>query len=67
MADSTDNGNQINTNAQGPKSTSVDGQSVEMHSIADQIAADKYAAAKAASRRGGMGGIRWIKLRPPSP
>ena len=42
-------------NASGPKSAEVDGQKVEQHSIADQIAADEYLAKKRAMRRRGCG------------
>ena len=42
----------IRQNAAGPKSVDIDGQKVEQHSIADQIAADEYLAKKKALRRG---------------
>ena len=38
----------IRRNASGPKSAEVDGQKVEQHSLADQIAADEYLASKKA-------------------
>ena len=54
----------IRDNAAGPAKASVDGQSVEQHSIADQIAADRYLASKRAT--GGRGlGIKTTKLVPP--
>ena len=40
----------IEANAQGPESASGDAGSMRQHSLADQIAADKDLAAKAASR-----------------
>jgi hypothetical protein len=48
-------------NASGPKSAEVDGQKVEQHSIADQIAADEYLAKKRAMRRRGCG-LKFTKL-----
>lgn len=45
----------IKNNAEGPKSVSVDGQSVTQHSISDQIEADRYARAQAAGRTKGVG------------
>ena len=39
----------IRRNASGPKSAEVDGQKVEQHSLADQIAADEYLASKKAN------------------
>ena len=46
----------IRRNASGPKSAEVDGQKVEQHSLADQIAADEYLASKKAvkSRTSGL-------------
>jgi len=38
----------IQQNAQGPKQAGADGVNVQQHSLADQIAADKYLAAKEA-------------------
>ena len=43
----------IKSNAEGPKQAGADGVSAQQHSLADQIAADKYLAGKAASRSGG--------------
>ncbi len=52
----TDNADQINTNAQEPKSASgSDGSSATMHSIPDEIMADRYAASKAAVGRNKRG------------
>jgi len=46
----------IRENASGPKSAEIDGQKVEQHSLADQIAADEYLASKKAiqSRNSGL-------------
>ena len=46
-----------------PAKVSSDGCSVEQHSLADQIAADKYLASKNASRKKGLG-IKFSKLSP---
>ena len=51
----------IRQNATGPKSVDIDGQKVEQHSIADQIAADEYLAKKRAMRRKGCG-LKFTKL-----
>jgi hypothetical protein len=53
----------ISDNAQQPAKVSSDGVSVEQHSLADQIAADKYLASKNASRKKGLG-IKFSKLSP---
>ncbi len=45
----------IRRNASGPKSAEVDGQKVEQHSIADQIAADEYFEKKKVMRGRGTG------------
>ena len=50
----------IHQNATGPKSLDIDGQKVEQHSIADQIAAEEYLAKKKALRRGN--GLKITKL-----
>ena len=50
----------IRQNATGPKYVDIDGQKVEQHSIADQIAADEYLAKKKALRRGN--GLKITKL-----
>jgi len=54
----------IAENAAGPAKASVDGQSVEQHSLPDVIEADRYRESKNASRKPGMG-IRFAKLVPP--
>jgi hypothetical protein len=41
----------IKDNASGPKSAESDGQKVEQHSIADQIAADRYLNSKQAMKK----------------
>jgi hypothetical protein len=50
-------------NAQSPAKVTSDGVSVEQHPLADQIAADKYLASKAATQRKGLG-IKFSKLSP---
>ena len=50
----------IKRNASGPKSAEVDGQKVEQHSLADQIAADEYLASKKAKSR--TSGLKITKL-----
>ena len=62
MAENLDN--TIRENAAGPKRASGDSGSVEQHSLADQIAADKHLASKQAAASNGLG-IRKIKLSPP--
>lgn len=54
----------IKDNASGPKSAESDGQKVEQHSIADQIAADRYLNSKQAVKNKSLG-IRIGKLVPP--
>jgi hypothetical protein len=51
----------IENNATAPAKVTSDGVSVEQHSLADQIAADKYLASKTASRRKGLG-IKFSKI-----
>lgn len=51
--------------ASSPKKVEVDNQTVEQHSLYEQIALDKYLASKDASRRRGFG-IRVAKISPPS-
>jgi len=51
-------------NSQGPKKVEGDAGTVENHSLADQIAADRYLAAKRAMRAKGRG-IVISKLIPP--
>lgn len=55
----------IETNAAGPKSASVDGVSVQQHSLADQIAADKYLAAKRAVAHDPRKALTRVKIVPP--
>jgi len=54
----------IRQNAEGPAKVSGDAGSVEQHSLADQIAADRYLQAKAATRAKRQG-LRFSKLVPP--
>ncbi len=54
----------IRENAQAPAKASSDGVSVEQHSLADQIAADKYLASKEAAKTKHRG-LRFNKLVPP--
>lgn len=54
----------IAANAAGPAQASGDSSSVRQHSLPDQIAADKYLAAKRAQAAGGLG-IKRFKLVPP--
>ncbi len=52
--------------ALGPKSVSVDGQTVTEHSIADLIAADRYLSQQAAATAKPLGfGIRIQRIVPP--
>lgn len=53
----------IQENAAGPRKASGDSGSVEQHPLADQIAADKYLAAKKAARGKGLG-IKLAKISP---
>ena len=56
----------IETNAGNPAKASGDAGSVEQHRLTDQIAADKYVAAKAAAvKRGTFGGLKMMKFIPP--
>lgn len=61
----------VETNAAKPRAVTVDGQTVEQHSLADQIAAAKFAAANAAvtsegnSVGNGRYGFTFFKFRPP--
>lgn len=50
--------------ASQPAKASVDGQSVEQHSLKDQIEADRYLASKDAARKPGFG-VKFAKLVPP--
>jgi hypothetical protein len=65
MPDPADNLKQaIRDNASQPAKASVDGQSVEQHSLKDQIEADRYLASKDAARKPGLG-VKFAKLVPP--
>ena len=55
--------NAIEENATGPKRATGDSGSVEQHPLEDQIAADKYLAAKKAVRSKGLG-IKLAKIAP---
>jgi len=55
--------NTIRDNAAGPRKASADSVSIEQHSLADQIAADKYLESKKASRAKGIG-IKLAKISP---
>ncbi len=48
-------------NASGPKSAEVDGQRVEQHSLADQIAADEYLTSKKAMKSR-TSGLKFTKM-----
>ena len=61
---STELDDTIRQNATGPARASVDGQSVDQHGLADQIAADRYLASKRATRKAGLG-VKTTKLIPP--
>lgn len=61
MTDTIDNS--IEQNAAGPRKASGDAGSVEQHSLADQIAADKHLESKKASRAKGLG-IKLAKISP---
>ncbi len=54
----------ISEAAQGPKSASVDGVSVEQQPIADLIKADQYLEGKKASKKASMG-LRLGRIVPP--
>lgn len=56
--------NAIRENAAGPAKASGDSGSVEQHSLADQIAADRYLANKEAMRNPRRG-VRFSKMVPP--
>lgn len=64
MPDPTPTELAIEQNATGPKKAQGDAGMVESHSLADQIAADRYLAAKRAVRSKGRG-IVISKLIPP--
>lgn len=54
----------IRENAAGPKSAEIDGQKVEQHPLAEQIAADEYLARRNAMRMRNCG-LKITKLTPP--
>lgn len=54
----------IEQNALGPKRVQVGNESVEQHSIQEQIDADNHQAAKAAGGRSHFG-LRFTKIIPP--
>jgi len=54
----------ITDNAKGPKKVATDQISAEQHSLADQIAADKYLAGRQGFRSANLG-IRRVKMAPP--
>ena len=54
----------IKESAGGPKRVTSDGVSVEQHSLAEQIEADKYFESKKATRKKGLG-IKISKGVPP--
>ena len=62
MAEELDNA--IRENANGPAKASSDGTSIEQHTLADQIAADKYLASKRAGRNP-VKSLRRAKIVPP--
>ncbi|GDY15138.1 hypothetical protein LBMAG53_40160 [Planctomycetota bacterium] len=64
MPDPTPTEQAIEQNATGPKQVTGDTGSVVQHNLADQIAADRYLASKAAVRRKGRG-IVISKIVPP--
>ena len=53
----------LRENAAGPKKVSGDAGSVERHSIADLIEADKYLASKEAAKSHGLG-IKLSRIEP---
>ena len=55
--------NAIQQNAAGPRKASGDSGSIEQHSLADQIAADKHLSGKAAVAGKGLG-IKLVKVSP---
>jgi hypothetical protein len=54
----------IRDNAAQPAKASVDGQTVEQHSLKEQIEADRYLASKDAARKPGLG-VKFAKIVPP--
>lgn len=55
----------IKQNAEGPKQASADGVTAQQHSLADQIAADKYLAGKNAASRNPAKAFTRVKIVPP--
>jgi hypothetical protein len=55
---------EIRENAASPAKVSGDAGSVEQHSLADQIEADRYLASKQAAKKKNRG-LRFNKLAPP--
>lgn len=55
----------IKKNAEGPTQASADGVTAQQHSLADQIAADKYLAARDAAARNPAKGFTRVKIVPP--
>ena len=55
----------IKTNAEGPRQASADGVTAQQHSLADQIAADKYLAGKAAVSTNPAKAFTRVKIVPP--
>ena len=55
----------IEQNAQGPRQATVDGVNVQQHSLLDQIAADKYLAAKKAAATNPAKAFTRVKIVPP--
>lgn len=69
MPDLTDT---VETNAAKPRAVTVDGQTVEQHSLKDQIEAAKFVAARDATAEtsgnsvgNGLFGVAFFKFRPP--
>lgn len=60
----SDIGDNLETNAQKPKSVLVDGTQVTQHSLKDQIEADKYVEGVASIKRSNRG-LNLTKLKPP--
>ncbi|MBX3404399.1 MAG: hypothetical protein KF699_13390 [Phycisphaeraceae bacterium] len=62
--DSSSDDDALRESAKQPAKVSVDGQSVEQHSLKDQIEADRYLASKDAARKPGLG-VKFAKIVPP--
>jgi len=56
----------IKQNAEGPKRASGDAGSVDQHSLADQIEADKYLAGKDVASRNPAKAFTRVKIVPPA-